>query len=338
MEKIIPLFIHHEGRNSYAKKAIKCAQKYNKNIVFFGDETNRDYSEFWVNTNDYCGEEWIKFKNVFKNMSFYNDGYAIKIFKRFFAIKEYMQRNKLKECVLIDSDVLSFTDYSQISIFNDCDATLFIPLEEEKGSDPMSYGNYYWGASAGTSYFKYKAIEEIIAFMLDMYENHIDILEKKWNWHKENKYGGGVCEMTLLFLWYLKTDLNIINTKLIFGNDKKYIIDNDIRAVNDESNDKCDFVKYKNKRIEKISVINGLPYLTKTEDKERIRAVCLHFGGNTKIYMSAFLHLDNKPLFYVLLNLSYIYLSAYNLLAKIYIKFLKKYLGKYRKSKYGGTD
>ncbi len=333
MKRDIPVFIHHETRSEYARKAIIMARKYNNHVVFFGDDTNKDYSDCWVDTNAYCRDEWERFKAVFKNMSYYDDGYAIKIFKRFFAMKEYMKEHSIDECILIDSDVLSFADYSVLLVFEDCDATLFIPREEEKGSDPMSYGNYFWGASAGTSYFNYKAIEEIIAFMLDMYENHIDVLETKWKWHQENNHGGGVCEMSLLFLWYLQTDLKVINTKKIFENDNEpYVIDNDVRTVND----RCKFIKYKRKNIEKLCIRNSLPYLIR-ENGDTVRAVCLHFGGNTKIYMYAYMNLKNAFLHGVLLDLAYIRLTCFNFVAKIYVKFFKKYLGKYRKPKHGNA-
>ena len=71
------------------------AEKYNETVVFLGDERNSDYSSNWVNTNAYCTEEWERFKASFRNMSFYDNAYAIQIFKRLFAIKEYMRLNDM---------------------------------------------------------------------------------------------------------------------------------------------------------------------------------------------------------------------------------------------------
>ena len=331
MAKNIPVIIHHECRTEYARKCIQMAEKFNKQVIFLGDETNRDFSKNWVDVNLYCKEEWQEFRKYYKNLSFYDDGYAIKIFKRFFAMKNYMNEKGLKECVLIDSDVLTYENYSKIPVFGQCDATLFIPEEEEKGSDPLSYGNYYWGASAGTSYFKYEVLEDIVNFMIETYKNHFDLLEKKWKWHQENNYGGGVCEMTLLFLWYLQTDYKVINTKRIFGEEKPYVIDNDVRTVND----RCNFIKYSFANIERIKLIEKKPYLIENTGRP-VKAVCLHFGGETKKYMKAYMQ-QNIVSHKVLLFLTYCYLCGFHLAAKIYIALFKKWLGKYRKNKYGNT-
>ena len=58
MEKNIPVIIHHECRTEYARKCIKMAEKFNKQVIFLGDETNRDFSKNWVDVNLYCKEEW----------------------------------------------------------------------------------------------------------------------------------------------------------------------------------------------------------------------------------------------------------------------------------------
>lgn len=330
MTKDIPVFIHHECRTPYALKSVKMAEKYNKVVVFLGDDSNKDYSKNWVDVNEYCRDEWKKFLRVYRNMSFYDDGYAVKIFKRLFAMKEYMKDHGMTECVLIDSDVLSFINYSDVPAFRNCDMTLFIPGEEPQGLDPMKLGNFDWGASAGTSYFKYEALCDFISFMLDMYENHIDILELKWEWHQKHNIGGGVCEMTLLFLWYLQTDYKVVNTKTIFSNNgSPYVIDNDVRTINN----RCLFQKYKKKNIEKVLLRDGLPYLIDPKGN-LVRAVCLHFGGNTKIYMGAYFA-KSQIMLEILLNFAYVRLSIFNILAKIYVQYFKKYIGKYRKPKYG---
>ena len=116
MNNIIPVMVHHEtgekaqaaGKKNqeYIKYCIAQAKKYNEKVVLLGDQYNKAWCDEWYNADDFITEKWERFHKVFENLSTYPDAWAEGIFKRFFLILEYLERNKLENCVIIDSDVL----------------------------------------------------------------------------------------------------------------------------------------------------------------------------------------------------------------------------------------
>ena len=52
--------------------------------------------------------------------------------------------------------------------------------------------NISGNASAHTSFWKTEFLKEFCSFVNDSYENGINELEKKWNWHKEQGVNGGI--------------------------------------------------------------------------------------------------------------------------------------------------
>ena len=50
------------------------------------------------------------------------------IFKRFFLILEYLERNSFEECVIIDSDVLLYLNVSEYEPFRHCKVAAETPF------------------------------------------------------------------------------------------------------------------------------------------------------------------------------------------------------------------
>ena len=73
------------------------------------------------------------------------------------------------------------------------------------------YEEYLWKSSAHTSFWKTEFLREFCSFVNDSYENGINELEKKWDWHNEQGINGGICDMSLLYLFYLKNKNSIYN-------------------------------------------------------------------------------------------------------------------------------
>jgi len=313
MRRIIPVIVHHEGYSSYLKPCINSAEKYNEKVILLGNEENKSITKNWENVADFDSEDWSRFEKVFCNMSTYPDKWAVQIYRRFFIIKKLMEVKGHTECILLDSDVVTFENYSNLDLWADCDASLFIKNIEEQEQD------YIWAASANTSYLSYAMLCEFIEYLIDTYKNNIGPLEEKWKYHLENNVPGGVCEMTLLYLWYKTTDKKVVNTDDIFGaKNKRYAIGNDVKT----KTKKCPFIMNKILQIEKIVFGNDNKPSLITENNEYVKAVCVHFCGMTKAYMDAY-NTDNRFLRNIKICAMRIYIISYTLLAKIYI-FLKK--------------
>ena len=190
MSKIIPVMVHHEtgekaqaaGKKNqeYLKYCIAQAKKYNEKVVLLGDEYNKAWCDDWHNANDFITEKWTKFHAVFENLSTYPTAWAEGIFKRFFLILEYLERNSFEECVIIDSDVLLYLNVSEYEPFRHCKVAAETPLLQDFAM--LEKGNgLKWKTCAGFSYFTTQGLREFTDFCIDMYANHKDVLMKKWD-------------------------------------------------------------------------------------------------------------------------------------------------------------
>ena len=191
MSKIIPVMVHHEtgekaqaaGKKNqeYLKYCIAQAKKYNEKVVLLGDEYNKAWCDDWHNANDFITEKWTKFHAVFENLSTYPTAWAEGIFKRFFLILEYLERNSFEECVIIDSDVLLYLNVSEYEPFRHCKVAAETPLLQDFAM--LEKGNgLKWKTCAGFSYSHtkkkkvmkkkyYLEVIRILAILMVMY-NH----------------------------------------------------------------------------------------------------------------------------------------------------------------------
>lgn len=142
-----------------------------------GDEYNKAWCDDWHNANDFITEKWTKFHAVFENLSTYPTAWAEGIFKRFFLILEYLERNSFEECVIIDSDVLLYLNVSEYEPFRHCKVAAETPLLQDFAM--LEKGNgLKWKTCAGFSYFTTQGLREFTDFCIDMYANHKDFLMK----------------------------------------------------------------------------------------------------------------------------------------------------------------
>lgn len=170
MSKIIPVMVHHEtgekaqaaGKKNqeYLKYCIAQAKKYNEKVVLLGDEYNKAWCDDWHNANDFITEKWTKFHAVFENLSTYPTAWADGIFKRFFLILEYLERNSFEECVIIDSDVLLYLNVSEYEPFRHCKVAAETPLLQDFAM--LEKGNgLKWKTCAGFSYFTTQGLRDL---------------------------------------------------------------------------------------------------------------------------------------------------------------------------------
>ena len=145
-----------------------------------------------------------------------------------------------------------------------------------------------WTINLGTSYWKISALSSFLDYCIEMYSNHIDILKQKWNFHQKYNYPGGVCEMSLAYLWVKNTpNLQLLN--LANPNEKVILFNNDFNG--DENYRKKEFCCNYFLNIKKVKFKDGKPLLRKTNG-QYVRVANLHFGGNAKLLMTDYAELE----------------------------------------------
>lgn len=270
----IPIIIYHEGNQDYLKTCIEHNLKFNKRIILIGDDTNKNFGAEWYDSKDIISSKWDEFEKVFENMSYYSDKFSLQICKRLFLINEFIEKNRIEEFILLDSDILAYINFSEYFHNSEFDAAFCIPYENEN--------NYIWTANIGISYWNRKAINDLIEFYIHIYKYEKETLREKWEFHRQNKLPGGVSEMTICYLWAKHTQCKIANAA---QKSKTGIFDYNL--MSSENYLENEYVMDNILKIKKIKIIEEKPYF-ESKEGEYIKVLALHFLGPSKKYMKEF--------------------------------------------------
>jgi hypothetical protein len=284
----IPVIISHFNQQpNYLKFALKSAANFNKNVVLLGDNSNKGFWENHWSVTSIESEKYQAFQKYYVQMSYYPKTYEDSFWKRMFMLEEWMKKNDTKQAFLLDSDVMTFSNYSiELApiLFDNYIASLMTCENQD---------NFRWASSCHFSYWTLEGITDFTTFSIEAYSNQ-EIrkqLEAKWQWHNDNNQAGGVSEMTLLYLWS-KDNPRVANSSKV-ANDMT--IDHSINTSTNYSDNEYQMQL----GIKKIIFKNGIPYgFNKVLNKE-IRFSCIHCQGTAKILMRFFYDENLRPFYLV---------------------------------------
>lgn len=197
----ITIIVVHRGNQRYLWDALRCARKAGNDVVLIGDEKNSKDGQ-WVDYRTCRSEEYEHFLKVYTHRSTNPYKFELICFERYFLTYEYMKQKKLSECVMMDSDVCLFEQITKETFEY---AELAISIPEQRSEHSLS-------ASAHFSYWTMDAMEKMIDFLIKSYENVPKELTEKWNWHQKTGAPGGICDMTLLYLFARQYQGKLFNT------------------------------------------------------------------------------------------------------------------------------
>lgn len=187
-----PVFFVHTGKQYYLKRTIKQAERCCERVILLGDESNINVASEGYNQFDYLNEKWNQFVKVYKHMSPNPENYELACFRRYFVIYEFLKRNNLSSAVMVDSDEMLYVDLSNWN-FEDYDAAMTMLPSEWK---------YDWSICPAVMYFTIDVLESLIDYMIYIYTSSVEIFIPKLEAHKKEGIHGGICDMTLVYLWY----------------------------------------------------------------------------------------------------------------------------------------
>lgn len=295
----IPVFIFHKGNPEYLKYTIQQAQKYNE-VHLLGDISNKDLCDKWSLADNYIPDDYYEFENSFVQMSDYTLEFDLICFKRFFIMRDYMEKKNLSEMVFADSDLLLYINLTDFYERNRCKVSLSIPERQN---------NFRWTAQAHCSFWTLEYLADFLKFNIEIYKNNTEKLKKKYQYHKEHNIKGGVCDMTLLYLWSQDKE-EVFNTSQIYDSST---FDHCLGSAGNYSDNEYRFNRILH--LKKIIFSDGQPYFL-TVSGERIRANILHCQGSAKALIPN------------LMCYKYNTFSAYR---KRYIEVFKRILNKIRR-------
>ena len=190
MKQSIPAVVVHHGAQDYLAISLDSICKfYRPNLI--GDQTNQHMTQSWVNSDELGSELADRFRSVFTNMSSNPAEFEERCFLRYYWMLEFCKRNDLDRFIHFDSDVI-----------------VLAPLPEEVVqcpylalSIPEDQSNKRWSVGPHVACWTMEALTEFCQFVIELYERNDSRLQDKFDHHIQNNLPGGVCDMTLLYLF-----------------------------------------------------------------------------------------------------------------------------------------
>jgi hypothetical protein len=286
--------IIHNGYSDYLKWCIIQARKFNDEVILIGDKSNNRFGTLakHAEKKDFVNDRYSEFVQYYQHMSTNGKTFELFCFERWFILLEYMTKNSLDFIFHIDSDVMLYANASELSKNFSASAMAAYHIPKQ------TYSNLRWFAIPHASYWSIDGLRKFCLFIIDVYKNKINELKVKWQWHATGKIRGGICDMTLLYLFYKNNKDAIINLAPCF---ETYTFDSNINSSENYFPDdfqmkrKLMFLKIKN-----VYFRDDHPYCKKTVNDSEIQMVNLHCQGKSKMLMFSYFKGKHTVLDYLL--------------------------------------
>lgn len=191
---MIPVVYIHTGTlPDYLIRSLEQTRRNNKEVVLIGDAGLDMPGIKYIPVSDLM-QGTSAFDDVYEHMSTNGESFERICIRRWFILRNFMQLNKIEACYYTDSDVMIYDDMNVVyKSYSQYEACYTLPEQQE---------NFRYSASACCSFWTKNAINEFCDFVVGTYkgEGKKQLLEK-WNYHQQHKLSGGVCDMTLLYLF-----------------------------------------------------------------------------------------------------------------------------------------
>jgi hypothetical protein len=291
------VFVVHNGKNEYLSSIILAAKLSSNTVYYIGDQnfSNKLLPKKQIIRPNFNKASFLdKFSKVWKHFmtNKMRSGFEFSCFTRHFFVLETASRLKLSDFWIIDSDFMLLENLHNISV------TLKQKGFEGALSTPNCKNNYYMASAPHCSFWNVHSLKEFILFTIDQYKNNSKKLMEKYLYHKNRGLEGGVCDMTLLYLWKNKTKRRIYNSVNLIK--KNQLIDHNINFSSDlyEVGDfnfnknilkkKLHFVMEDFLEIKKIRKDKDSFYATRA-DGSKTKVIGLHFQGGAKMLIKRFM-------------------------------------------------
>jgi len=204
---MIPIVFTHRvgvkaGDQKYLGYAIRQAQQYNPRVILVGDMA---YASLEVEFYEYAryAQGGELFEAHYVHMCTNPREFEVYHMRRHFMLRQFMEAQGLEKMFLCDSDVMVYCDIAEAeSTLGDYDVACSFSEEQWP---------YRWSASPHVSYWSRGTCAEFCDYMWRTYTTPrmFAHLKEKWDWHQRTGTMGGVCDMTLL--WLFAQDRKAIN-------------------------------------------------------------------------------------------------------------------------------
>lgn len=279
----IPIVIIHDGPDDYLNFSLRQAIASNpdSDVFLIGSQPLDIAGVTFLDLFSYF-EEAIKFeqKNYF-HMSSATYQFELICFQRWFVLKAFMEQHELKEVFVCDSDVLVYSNLSDVmqADYPDSDLCLAMKLDQLE---------YQFAYAAHVSYWTQDSIRLFCDFLGKFYTSHFEQIRYKWNYHCEHRIPGGICDMVGLYFFVKSLSKNTKVSNFLSVTNGACFDDN----MNTSANDLDDSYELKEyfleNTIKKITWKHSKPHGHHLKLNRDILFHALHFQGDSKTMMLDF--------------------------------------------------
>ena len=271
-KEIVPVIIFHEGCPKHLPYSVKSAERYNERVILLGNEENRHVAKEHLDTKSLDLTRYKEFEKVFVNYSTYTEFFNLICFKRYFLIYETMKKLGLSCAVMAESDLYNCANYSEIPALKNAYAMVSTTANQES--------NFGWSSCCHCSFWTLESLDNFLDFCQETFASNRELLKQKWDYHQANNLAGGVCDMTLVYLWSRNNPRVLNSAKLIDGCTIDQNICDPVNFESDEYryNKLCRIKKYK---IKKDAAGKKELFLVK-QNGELVKVYSVHCSGRGK--------------------------------------------------------
>lgn len=288
MSNNIPLIVIHKGEQDYLKSCLASIEKHHE-LYLIGNDENKKLAKNWVDFDSLKNNYFEKFDINYIHMSSNSETFEKICFQRYLVMYEFAKKNKIKEFIHCDSDIYLLSDcHELINKMQKYGAAFFIPKNQS---------DYRMTASPHFSYWKLEVLEEFIEYFINKYKEKSEELINKYNYHIDKNLPGGICDMTLLFL-FAQERKDVMN--IMYDDD--FYLNFNASTLEYKTFDRREIIFNHNYKIIKDEIFY-------CDEKVLKKVLFLHLQGRTKKFMK---YAENKKYSMLFFNISLL-----NLLRKI---------------------
>jgi len=264
----IPVIFFHLGYQNYLSKTIRQAKLNNERVILLGDSNNSHLDVEHHDITKYINM-FEDFNKIYRHMSANNPQLEYLCFIRWYILKNFLEENNIEKCFYFDSDIMLYSNMSeQVDSFLSQSNGFCVPYEQPE---------FRWSASGHNSFWTKQTLGEFCEFIFNTYASKegINKLKQKWDHHVKNNQPGGICDMTLFWLFF--DSKNGENIDILSD-----VIDGSTYDDNINSSDNRFKNEYRMKNnIKEVDWKDGKPYCYNLKLNKWIRFNTLHFQGET---------------------------------------------------------
>lgn len=198
---MIPVVFIHRGNQEYLDIALRQAKQWNPEVILLGDASNSQLGFEHCRYDSLFGRA-SRFTSLYQHMSTNPRNFELFCIQRWFVLAGLMRLHDYDEIFYCDSDVMLYCDVSGPGqVLSNRLATYAMAQRQS---------NYRWSAAGHVSYWTKLGLAQFCDFIDHVYGHQLGKLEEKWNWHRRTKTPGGICDMTLLWLFSRENEIPIL--------------------------------------------------------------------------------------------------------------------------------